>query len=214
MFYGFGQRQRELLEKLLHRKSGLTIDDLAKQLGISRNAVQQHALSLEKGGYIEKGALTATGGRPVRVYILSKKGIDLFPKQYSWFSELLLNSLKSQLGTEGLEIKMHEIGKNLGESLKPKLAGMSLSEKIYAASEMMHELGFETEVTVKEGESLPVIKAHNCIYHHLAMEFEEVCQLDRSLLESILDSTIDHQECIIRKGEVCKFKINPPSPKE
>jgi DeoR family suf operon transcriptional repressor len=214
MFYGFGQRQRELLEKLLHRKSGLTIDDLAKELGISRNAVQQHALSLEKGGYIEKGALTATGGRPGRVYILSKKGIDLFPKQYSWFSELLLNSLKSQLGTEGLEIKMHEIGKNLGESLKPKLADMSLSEKIYAASEMMHELGFETEVTEEEGESLPVIKAHNCIYHHLAMEFEEVCQLDRSLLESVLDSTIDHQECIIRKGEVCKFKINPLSPKK
>jgi predicted ArsR family transcriptional regulator len=49
MFYGFGQRQRELLEKLLHRKSGLTIDELAKELGITRNAVQQHALSLEKG---------------------------------------------------------------------------------------------------------------------------------------------------------------------
>jgi DeoR family transcriptional regulator, suf operon transcriptional repressor len=214
MFYGFGQRQRELLEKLLHRKSGLTIDELAKELGITRNAVQQHALSLEKGGYIEKGALTATGGRPGRVYILSNKGIDLFPKQYSWFSELLLNSLKSQLGTEGLGIKMHEIGKNLGESLKPKLTGMNLSEKIYAVSDIMQDLGFETEVT-EEGEgSLPAIKAHNCIYHNLAKEFEEVCHLDRSLLESILESKIDHEECIIRGGEVCKFKISPLSHKQ
>ena len=50
MFYGFGDRQRELLEKLLFKKTGLTIDDLAKKLKISRNAVQQHTLALEKGG--------------------------------------------------------------------------------------------------------------------------------------------------------------------
>ena len=208
MFYGFGDRQRELLEKLLFKKIGLTIDDLAKELSISRNAVQQHTLVLEKGGDIEKGKLTSTGGRPSQVYVLSEKGVDLFPKQYSWFSELLLGSLKSQLGTEGLEIKMHDIAKNLADSLKPKLAGMSLPEKIFEVSRIMQELGFETEVD--ESESLPAIVAHNCVYHHLAKEFEEVCQLDRSLLESLLDREIHHEECIIKGGEVCKFKINKP----
>jgi DeoR family transcriptional regulator, suf operon transcriptional repressor len=205
MFYGFGQRQRELLEKLLFKKSGLTIDDLAKELGITRNAVQQHTLALEKGGYIEQGNLNVTGGRPSRVYILSKKGIDLFPKQYSWFSELLLNSIKSQLGSEGLLTKMHEIGSNLAQSLKPKLSGMNLPDKIAEVSSMMQDLGFETEVTQEDG--LPSIKAHNCIYHNLADEFEEVCQLDRSLLESLLDSEIIHEECIVRGGETCKFNI-------
>ena len=206
MFYGFGHRQRELLEKLLFKKNGLTIDDLAKELGITRNAVQQHTLALEKGGYIEKGELTATGGRPGQVYVLSKKGIDLFPKQYSWFSELLLNSLKSQLGGEGLEAKMHEIGNNLAQGLKPKLAGLSFPDQIKEVSRIMQDLGFETEVT-EEGDNHPSIKAHNCIYHHLAKEFEEVCQLDRSLLGSLLDSEIDHEECIIRGGESCKFKF-------
>ena len=205
MFYGFGQRQRELLEKLLFNKNGLKIDDLARELGISRNAVQQHTLALEKGGYLEKGALTETRGRPSQVYVLSKKGIELFPKQYSWFSELLLNSLKSQLGSNGLETKMREIGNNLAQSLKPKLANLSLPEKINAVSHIMQDLGFEAEV--KESETLPFIEAHNCIYHNLAKEYEEVCQLDRSLLESLLDSEINHEECIIRGGEVCRFKI-------
>ena len=209
MFYGFGHRQRELLEKLLFKKNGLTIDDLAKELGITRNAVQQHTLALEKGGYIEKGELTATGGRPSQVYVLSKKGIDLFPKQYSWFSELLLNSIKSQVGSEGLQAKMHEIGSNLAQNLKPKLAGLSFPEKIKEVSRIMRELGFETEVAEGNDDVPPSIKAHNCIYHHLANEFEEVCQLDRSLLESLLDSEIDHEECIIKGGESCKFKINP-----
>lgn len=205
MFYGFGDRQRELLEKLLFKKTGLTIDDLAKELNISRNAVQQHTSALEKGGYVEKGELNATGGRPSQVYVLSGKGIDLFPKQYSWFSELLLGSLKSQLGTEGLQGKMNEIAKTLAQNLKPKLNGMSLTEKISEVSRIMQKLGFETEVI--EGDDLPLIVAHNCVYHHLAKEFEEVCQLDRALLESLLESEINHEECIVRGGDVCKFKI-------
>jgi DeoR family transcriptional regulator, suf operon transcriptional repressor len=206
MFYGFGDRQREFLEALLFKKKGLTIDDLAKKLGITRNAIQQHALALVNGGYIEKGELTDTGGRPGQVYVLSKKGIDLFPKQYSWFSELLLTSLKSQLGGDGLEAKMREIANDLAKGIKPKLAGMSLPEKIKEVSRIMQDLGFETEVAIDNGDKLPTIKAHNCIYHHLAEEFEEVCQLDRSLLESLLDSEINHEECIVRGGEVCKFK--------
>lgn len=208
MFYGFGQRQRELLEKLLFNKKGLTIESLAAELGISRNAVQQHTLALEKGGYVEKGELTSTKGRPSRVYILSQSGIDLFPKQYSWFSELLLNSLKDQLGNDGLEEKMREIGRNLAMSLKPNLKSLDLSEKINEVSQIMQGLGFETQVVEEGGENLPSIKAHNCVYHHLATEFEEVCQLDCSLLENLLDSEIEHEECIVRGGEVCKFKIN------
>ena len=209
MFYGFGHRQRELLEKLLYKKSGLTIDDLAKELGVSRNAVQQHTLALEKAGFVEKGELAATGGRPSQVYILSKTGIDLFPKQYSWFSELLLNSLKSQLGGKGLEDKMNELGSALAESLKPKLKGLSLSEKIKEVSKIMHGLGFEVEVADEGNEKVDSIKAHNCIYHHLASEFEEVCQLDRSLLDSLLDSEVDHVECIVKGNDTCKFKFKP-----
>ena len=130
MFYGFGQRQHALLEALLFQKNGLTIDELASKLGITRTAVQQHALTLKQGGYIEKGNLTNTGGRPGQVYVLSKNGIELFPKQYSWLAELLLKSIKDQLGSPGFEEKLKEIGKGLAQNLKPKLQGLSLIEKI------------------------------------------------------------------------------------
>ena len=207
MFYGFGQRQQELLEALLYHKKGLTIYELANELGITRTAVQQHALTLEQGGYIEKGSLTSTGGRPGRVYVLSKNGIELFPKQYSWFAELLLKSIKDQLGSPALEENLKGIGRSLAQSLKPKLHGLSLEEKITEVSKIMQTLGYKTEVALQDGEKLPVIKAHNCIYHHLAQDFEEVCQLDCALLESLFDQEIEHEECIVQGGEVCKFKI-------
>ncbi|MBT5469857.1 MAG: HTH domain-containing protein [Nitrospina sp.] len=207
MFYGFGQRQHALLEALLFQKNGLTIDELASKLGITRTAVQQHALTLKQGGYIEKGNLTNTGGRPGQVYVLSKNGIELFPKQYSWLAELLLKSIKDQLGSPGFEEKLKEIGKGLAQNLKPKLQGLSLIEKMQEVSNIMQTLGYKTELELKDGEELPVLKAHNCIYHHLAQDFEEVCQLDCALLESLLDKEIEHEECMVRDGDVCKFKI-------
>ena len=207
MFYGFGQRQHALLEALLFQKNGLTIDELASKLGITRTAVQQHALTLKQGGYIEKGNLTNTGGRPGQVYVLSKNGIELFPKQYSWLAELLLKSIKDQLGSPGFEEKLKEIGKGLAQNLKPKLQGLSLIEKMQEVSNIMQTLGYKTELELKDGEELPVLKAHNCIYHHLSQDFEEVCQLDCALLESLLDKEIEHEECMVRDGDVCKFKI-------
>ena len=42
-----GSRQKDLLVLLLKHKVGLTADDIAEQLGISRNAVRQHLAALE-----------------------------------------------------------------------------------------------------------------------------------------------------------------------
>ncbi len=209
MFYGFGNRQHEFLETLLFHKKGMTIDELSKELGITRTAVQQHALSLEQAGYVEKGSLTNTGGRPGQVFVLSEKGIDLFPKQYSWFSELLLKSMKTELGGPGLEAKMREIGRSLAQSVKSRLQNLSVAEKIQEVSRIMQELGYKAETVTEQDGSLPVIQAHNCIYHHLAKEVEEVCHLDTALLESLLDKEVVHEECMVRDGEVCKFRVRP-----
>ncbi|MCX7107127.1 MAG: winged helix-turn-helix transcriptional regulator [Methylococcales bacterium] len=96
-------RQQQILKLLLENKAGLSIDEIATVLAISRNAVQQHFSVLEKDGYIQAGVLNKTAGRPVRSYVLTEAGINSFPKQYAWFSELILNDLKNELGSEAFE---------------------------------------------------------------------------------------------------------------
>ena len=50
-------RQHHILEQLLQNRNGLSVDALATALGISRTAVQQHFVVLEKDGYIKKTPL-------------------------------------------------------------------------------------------------------------------------------------------------------------
>jgi len=207
MFYGFGQRQQELLKALMFKKNGLTIDAMAQELGITRTAVQQHLSALENGGYIEKGSLVHTGGRPSQVYVLTKEGVDLFPKQYSWFSELLLHSLKAEFGNEALEARLVAIGRNLAENLKSKIAGMTPAQQVTEATNILCELGYEAKTSHEKNESLPVINAHNCVYHHLAKDIEAVCKLDCSFLETLLDREIIHAQCIAKGGDTCQFLV-------
>ena len=62
---------------------------------------------------------------------------------------------------------------------------------------------FTTDPTTNE----PEIVASNCVLHKLAEDSEDMCQLDLSLLSSLLDSEIEHRECMVRGGLCCRFGI-------
>ena len=104
MFDQYESRQHQVLALLQQQKTGLTIEDLVQQLEISRTAVNQHMVSLERDGSIKKTVQQkSTGGRPGWTYQITDQGINQLPKQYSWFSELLLDTLKEELGSQKLE---------------------------------------------------------------------------------------------------------------
>ena len=71
---------RLLRELLGARATGLTVDELADALVVSRNAVQQQVTALEREGLGSVRALRSTGGRPSRAYDLNDDGLELFPR--------------------------------------------------------------------------------------------------------------------------------------
>src|SRR6185503_11076746 len=95
-----GNSQQEVLAQLLERKAGATLDELVAAVGLSRTAVNQHLIALEREGYVRKAVPRKTGGRPQHIYVLTEEGCNLFPKQYSWFSKLLIQTLREQVGED------------------------------------------------------------------------------------------------------------------
>lgn len=105
-----GDSRRQVLTQLLEHKSGTTVDEVITSVGLSRTAVNQHLMVLEREGYVRKAASRRTGGRPGRVYVLTEDGTNLFPKKYAWFSRLLIQTLREQLGEEQLGRYMYDLG--------------------------------------------------------------------------------------------------------
>ena len=202
-----GSRQQQILKQLLENKAGLSIDEIATALDISRNAVQQHFAVLEKNGYIQAGVLNKTAGRPVRSFVLTEAGINSFPKQYAWFSALILTDLKEEMGSVAFQRYLHKLGSHLSQSLLPQFKGKQTDERIEELLKVMDSLGFKTRKITDADSNERIIEAYNCIYHDLAQKHEEICEFDRALITSLLDKDIEHVECMAKGGAVCRFKI-------
>jgi DeoR family suf operon transcriptional repressor len=204
-----GLRQRQLLELLLEHKKGLCIDELAKSLHISRNAVQQHISVLELEGYLQAGALHKTGGRPVRRYVLTEAGINSFPKQYAWFSQLMLSDLKTEIGAEAFQRYMSKLGESLSQSYLYRFTGKSSGEhRRLELLKIMDELGFKTHNKVDSGSpEQNTIKAYNCIFHDLAQKHTEICKFDIAFMTALLEKDIELSECMAKGSGACCFNI-------
>lgn len=207
MLNGFGQTQQQILKGLLENKVGLTIDDMVKASGITRTAVHQHVNSLARDGYVEKHALTKTRGRPGQVYVLTDKGVHLFPKQYAWFSELLVTNLEKQFGTDGVENFLRQLGESVADDLRDRLREKTRDGRVAEIAKIMQELGYQASVSPEPDDDSSTITAYNCVYHHLAAKHREVCNLDLALLSSLSGRKVEHAECMVRGGRACRFKI-------
>jgi predicted ArsR family transcriptional regulator len=199
MLVEFNPRQQGLLKLLLEHKEGLTMEELANALAVSKAAVHQHLSALERGGYVTMKGLRKTGGRPCQVYALTERGVNLFPKQYAWFSKLLLKQLLTQLGSAQVQSLLHLLGRETAASLRARLEGKEACERLKEIVNIMQELGYEAELKGEE------VLARNCVYHDLAREHPEVCALDLGLLDGLVGEPVIQTECMLRGGTACRF---------
>jgi predicted ArsR family transcriptional regulator len=207
-----GTSQQQVLARLLQEKGGMTVDELAESVGISRTAVNQHLLALECEGYIRKDSARKTGGRPGRVYVLTDEGANLFPKKYSWFSRLLIQTLRDEMGQERLSQYMYDLGVQTSADAIPRLVGKNRTERVAEIVKIMNEAGFAARTIPPQGDDrFPRIECKNCVYHDLSKEYPEVCRFDLGFLSGLMGAGVDHQSCMQRGSNACRFRFVPPA---
>ena len=206
-----GCRQQELLKLLLKNKGGLTLDELSEKLAISRNAVRQHVAALENNELVTQGAIRPSRGRPEQLYVLADAGKEAFPRNYAWFAQLLVESIVQESGAEGLRQRLSAMGARVALQLRSQHPNLRTREqKVEKLSGIMEQLGYNTR-NASVGSGAPEIEADNCIFHNLAIKNPEICQFDLALLSTFTDSKVEHEECMAKDGNVCRFKFKPKS---
>jgi predicted ArsR family transcriptional regulator len=200
-------RRSALLAALLQQKAGLTIDALVEALGITRTAVRQHLAALEREGKVVRGGIRPSGGRPQHLYVLTASGGEQFPRRYSWFADLLIGLLKSELGGEALRKKLEALGAAAADSLRGQASSSEgrLQPRLTALADAMRGLGYETD-PVPAGRTKEVV-AHNCIFHQVAVAHPEVCAFDLGFMARFAGAKIEHTECMARGQHVCRFRF-------
>jgi len=200
MLEGLGRTQQDLLHALLHQPAGMSIDELAQALAVTRTAVRQHLAALERDGLVKRGATRPTGRRPEQLHQLSEQGRELFPRQYPLLANLLIGELAGLMGQEVLLALMRQLGRKLAAELESD--GVEEGRIV----EHMNAAGYAAEVFFRSSGE-PQIVAHNCVFHHLAKAHPVVCELDLALIGALGGAEVSHEECMLRGGQVCRFAL-------
>ncbi len=200
MLEGLGRTQQDLLHALLHQPVGMSIDELAQALAVTRTAVRQHLAALERDGLVKRGATRPTGRRPEQLHQLTEHGRELFPRQYPLLANLLIGEVAGLMGPEALLALMRQLGRKLAGDLESDVVDEG------RIVEHMNAAGYEAKVFFRSSGE-PQIVAHNCVFHHLAKAHPVVCELDLALIGTLGGAEVSHEECMLRGGQVCRFAL-------
>jgi predicted ArsR family transcriptional regulator len=190
-----GPSKQKILEELLERPR--VVYELSEKLSIRDNAVREHLSMLESMGYVESKFVKTKVGRPKKTYIISTKGMKLFPKKYDLLLKILLDQLTIENGTPWVRDFLKRAGNRIVNEDGGKSRDVSDLLTFY------NNLGCMATAIEKDGNI--VIKRNNCIYYSLAMETGNIfCgTFEDALIESMLPSYK-----VIKKDTVSKDKYD------
>lgn len=193
-------RMRLLRELLGARVTGLTVDELADAVVVSRNAVQQQVSALEREGLVSVLELRSTGGRPSRAYALTDAGLELFPRHYARMAEALLRHTQELFGEEGLEKLLVQMAAELTAEVAPRLEGKEGEQRVREVVSILDDLGYGAYLDENGN-----VHAVNCVFHQLAQSSDAVCRYDAMVLRNLLGSDFDHLACMRDGRASCVF---------
>jgi predicted ArsR family transcriptional regulator len=198
-----GETQANLLGLL--RRSQQTITGLANALGLTDNAVRTHVGVLRRDGLVEDvGMQRETGGKPARLYGLTRDGEELFPKAYS----LVLSGLVAEIARKDGRERAIELLRSVGERAAAGVVVPSDTKgRVEAAAVAMRGLGADIDVRRTEGGWL--LQGYGCPFSAVTANHPEVCALAQALIAEITGQPVT--ECCERADRPrCAFSVEDP----
>jgi predicted ArsR family transcriptional regulator len=189
----------------LLRRTGLTVDELARELDLTDNGVRGHLATLERDGIVrQRGSVrrVSGGGKPAYVYELTPEAEDLFPKAYTPVLLRLLDVLSERLGQEESEALLRAAGRSLAdESTTPS---DDVHARLEAAVGVLNELGGLAELEERDGGL--VIRGYSCPLAAVTPDHPEVCRMVETLLAELAGVPV-HEHCDRGESPRCCFEV-------
>lgn len=191
-----------LLAALLENKAaGLTLEELAARLGISRNAVRQHVTALERDGLVRALGMRKGSRRPSRTYGLTERGEEQFPRRYDLLAVSLLQAVRHSLGDDATEAVLMDMVDEIAGRWLPRLEPLGPEQRRAEVVSIMNRLGYHAKAAPEVGG----VAAVNCVYHKVAKDTRAVCRFDEALLSRLLGEGVRLSSCMAEGDGSCVF---------
>lgn len=195
---------RERIVRLL-LKGEHTVESLAGELGVTRNAVRAQLGLLEREGVVEvRGEVKGTR-RPAAVYGI-KPGADL---HISKASPIILSGLTRVLAGQLSNTEFRSVMRGLGRQLAnsaPRLSG-DPNERIKGALRFLKALGSSAEASEEGGKM--IVRSFGCPIAAIVSADVRSCLAMETLLKELTGLPVS-EHCDHGEHPSCRFEIKLP----
>lgn len=197
---------------LLLRRASSTVDELARALHLTDNAVRAHLATLERDGLVCQAGVRRGSSKPAQVYDLTPEAEQIFPKAYGPVLRSLLDALTASLSPTQLMEVIQCAGQRLAAQWS--IPSEELRVRLRSAIDIFNQLGGLTEL--EEFPESAVIKSATCPLAAIAPDHPEVCRLTQAFLSSIIGAPVE-EHCAREPAAscffvLCKEKRSHPAP--
>jgi predicted ArsR family transcriptional regulator len=190
----------------LLRRVGLTVDELAKAVGLTNNGVRAHLATLERDGLVrQRGTVrpASGGGKPAYVYELTPEAEALFPRAYEPVLGRLLDVLSDELSPQESEALLGGVGRRMaGERGAPHGGVRARLEEAVA---VLNELGGLAELEDHEGGV--IVGGYGCPLAAVTLEHPEPCRMVEAFIAE-LAGVPARERCERGVKPRCCFEVN------
>ena len=204
MYNKFMKSTRHRLLDYLGLKQIATSTELSRILQVTSANVRHHLNLLHKEGLIQIiGEKQPQGpGRPAKLYSLSNK-----QKQANLvlLIEALLQVITSEYSPGDRSLKMQQVAVYISGSTN---SNGNLSQRLFHAINRLNELHYQLRWEAHQ--QAPRIILGNCPYTAIVNNHPEICQVDKYLLESLLNLPVEQESRLIRDDRdftYCLFNV-------
>jgi predicted ArsR family transcriptional regulator len=187
------------------RRGDRTVDELARALALTDNAVRSHLAALERDGLVRQvGSRRGAGaGKPAVLYELRADAAPLLSRAYSPLLSVVLDVLVEELAPERSEAVLREVGRRLARTVGGRAHG-DLDARVRAAAGVLEALG--GEVDVRTGKAAPRLEGAGCPLSAVVCHRPEVCRAVESLLTEVVGEPV-HSCCTHGAKPRCCFSV-------
>lgn len=188
----------------LLRRESRSVDELARSLELTGNAVRTHLTTLERDGLVQQRSERRGVGKPTYVYNLTEQGERLFSKAYEPVLTNLLDTLAESTAPAQLEELLRAAGRRMvSNQVRPS---GDLRARLGAAVALLNdELGGLVELE-ESGGSLSVC-GYSCPLAPLVQSHPQMCKLMEAMITEYAGVAV-RERCERGVALACHFEVS------
>jgi len=175
---------------LLLRRGVSTVDELARELGLTDNAVRAHLAALERDGLVAQSGVRRGVGKPAYAYALTSDAERFFPKPYGTVLGVLLGTVSARLAPDALADLFRDVGRKLVPNRPTPTE--PLRTRVEDAVALLGDLGGQADVEERDGGF--VIEGRSCPLAEAVRESPDTCRLAEAMLADAIGAPV-RQAC-------------------